>query len=111
MSDMSDEPNAPNAEEAVHLERLLPGPIERVWEQLTSPEHLAEWLEADGGVITHSEPPQRISYTRQADDSEVTFELEPQGEDVLLKIIHRRAVTARSSALQRVLVRAPALAA
>jgi uncharacterized protein YndB with AHSA1/START domain len=30
--------------DAVRFERLLPGPIERVWDFLTKPEHLATWL-------------------------------------------------------------------
>jgi hypothetical protein len=93
---MSDEPNAPDATndpETVHLERLLPGPIERVWEELTSPEHLEAWLEADGGTVTHSEPPQRLSYTRD-DECEVTLELEPRGAEVLLLLKHRRATLA-----------------
>ena len=96
MSDMTDEPNAPDepdTEESVHLERLLPGPIERVWEELTSPAHLDAWLEADGGTVTHSEPPQRLSYTRE-DDCQVTFELEPRGAEVLLLLKHRRATSA-----------------
>jgi uncharacterized protein YndB with AHSA1/START domain len=90
---MSDTPDEPNADETVELERLLPGPIERVWEHLTKPEHLSEWLEADGGVVTESAPPERLSYTRTGDDSKVTFELEPLGEEVRLKITHRRPAT------------------
>jgi uncharacterized protein YndB with AHSA1/START domain len=30
--------------DAVRFERLLPGLIERVWDFLTKPEHLATWL-------------------------------------------------------------------
>jgi uncharacterized protein YndB with AHSA1/START domain len=89
---MSDTPDEPTPEETVHLERVLPGPIERVWENLTNPEHLAEWLEADGGIVTHSEPPQRLSWS--GDRADVTLELEPRGEEVLLKVTHRRATTA-----------------
>ena len=42
----------------VRFERLLPGPIERVWDHLTRPELLTTWLSAaasmdlrDGGKI------------------------------------------------------------
>lgn len=85
-------PEAPDdaPEETVHLERLLPGPIERVWQEVTGPDHLDAWLEADGGVITHSEPPQRLTYVR-GDESEVTLELHEHGADVRLLLTHRRA--------------------
>jgi uncharacterized protein YndB with AHSA1/START domain len=45
------------------------------------------------GRITRCEPPGRLSYTFDEDGgepSEVTFELTPQGEDVLLVLTHRR---------------------
>ena len=51
---------------------------------------------ADGfgiyGHITRCDPPRLLSYTfnEAAGDSEVTFELTPQGEDVLLVLTHRR---------------------
>lgn len=91
-------PMTPDDDATVQLERVLPGPIERVWEHLTSPEHLADWLAADDGVVTHEEPPRRLSYTWN-DDSEVTLELEPLGEDVRLLLTHRRAATTRALAL------------
>ena len=71
-------------EKMVRFERLLPGPIERVWEFLTSGERIGEWfgqpgLEyifepreggtirlADGhvrGVVTQWKPPRRLTYT------------------------------------------------
>ena len=44
------------------------------------------------GHITRCDPPRLLSYTfnEAAGDSEVTFELTPQGEDVLLVLTHRR---------------------
>jgi uncharacterized protein YndB with AHSA1/START domain len=41
------------------------------------------------GRVTRCEPPRLLSYT-WGDDSEVTFELTPQGADVLLVLTHRR---------------------
>lgn len=116
---------------ALTFERLLPGPIERVWEYLTVPELRRTWL-ADGpmalvrggevhlrfdnrtlndhaepvpahheehadhtrptGLITACRPPQLLAFTW--DDpgvsSEVRFELEECGEQVLLRLTHRR---------------------
>ncbi len=45
------------------------------------------------GRITRCDPPRTLSYTwneASGNDSEVTFELTPQGEDVLLVLTHRR---------------------
>jgi uncharacterized protein YndB with AHSA1/START domain len=108
------------------IERLLPGPIERVWSYLTEPEKRKRWfgagpmeLRAGGrvelqfrfselsaektppikadecqipGRVTRCDPPRLLSYTwgSEPDASEVTFELTPQGKDVLLVITHRR---------------------
>ena len=116
----------------VRFQRVLPGPIERVWAYLTEPEKRGRWLAsgpmelrvggpvelhfrhadltphveqppekyrhcADGfttyGHITRCDPPRLLAYTwdEQSDvASEVTFELAPQGEDVLLVLTHRR---------------------
>jgi uncharacterized protein YndB with AHSA1/START domain len=113
----------------VRLERLLPGPIERIWAYLTEPEKRAKWLaggpmelrvggavelrfhHADlsaekvvperykrmegghtmSGHVTRCEPPRLLAYTwGSPTDSEVTFELTPQGADVLLVVTHRR---------------------
>lgn len=112
----------------VRLVRLLPGPIERVWEFLTQPDKRARWLcggifEArpggriafnmhhaklspgetppekfkhvhDPGVtfegrVLRCEPPRLLVHTFGGDDSEVTFELTPQGDQVLLVLTHR----------------------
>jgi len=112
----------------VRLERLLPGPIERVWAYLTESDKRATWFAAGTfdlrvggkadlhfnhanlssekrppdeykdmktdypGKITRLESPRLLSYTFEAagPESEVTFELEPRGKDVLLVITHRR---------------------
>jgi uncharacterized protein YndB with AHSA1/START domain len=113
----------------VRLERLLPGPIERVWAYLTESEKRATWfasgvfdLRVGGkadlhfdhskissektpdeyknhggdypGRITRLDPPRLLAYTfaHAGPESEVTFELEPRGKDVLLVITHVRIV-------------------
>jgi uncharacterized protein YndB with AHSA1/START domain len=112
----------------LRVERLLAGPIERVWAYLTESEKRGKWLASgdmdlrvggkvnlwfhhasltphkeptperfksmeDGvgfeGVITQCEPPRMIAYT-WGGDGEVTFELTPQGDKVLLVITDRR---------------------
>jgi len=109
----------------VRLERMLPGPIERVWAYLTDSEKRKTWL-ASGvfdlrvggradlhfdhsnitsekypddkgkhdspGKITRIEPPRLLSFTFGAagPESEVTFELKPEGKGVLLTITHVR---------------------
>jgi uncharacterized protein YndB with AHSA1/START domain len=115
----------------LRLERVLPGPVERVWAYLTESEKRGKWL-ARGpmelrvggpvelnfrnaelsphqetpperykdrgaktlrGRITRCDPPHLLSYTWNEDSgspSEVTFELTPQGADVLLVLTHRR---------------------
>lgn len=115
----------------IRFERLLPGPIERVWAYLTESEKKAKWLASgdveprvggkvemsfqhknlseqddpipekykhmeDGtgftGRVTQYDPPRLLSYTWGEDTgekSEVTFELKPQGEKVLLVLTHR----------------------
>ena len=114
----------------LRLERVLPGPIERVWAYLTESEKRGKWLAAGQmelsvggrvelhwrpenlsaektppdkykspecgdtmhGSITRCDPPHVLSYTwgEKPEISEVTFELSPRGEDVLLVITHRR---------------------
>lgn len=115
----------------VRLERVLPGPIERVWAYLTESEQRGKWF-APGpmemrvggrtelkfansklssgpeptperyqkyegasfaGHITRLEPPRLLSYTwgeQWGEDSEVTFELTPRGNDVIMVLTHRR---------------------
>lgn len=47
------------------------------------------------GVVTRCDPPRLLSHTWVAGDeeSEVTYELEVEGDDVLLTLTHRRIVT------------------
>ena len=110
----------------VRFERLLPGPIERVWEYLTDSDLRGQWLAAGdmelkvGGKVSltwrndeltgqregrpegipavHSmettviriEPPRLLTFGWNG-GSDVTFELEPKGDEVKLTITHRRA--------------------
>src|SRR5690606_23590702 len=41
------------------------------------------------GRVLRCEPPRLLAFTFGSDDSEVTFELTPQGKDVLLVLTHR----------------------
>ena len=107
----------------VRLQRLLPGPIERVWAYLTESDLRRQWLAAGpmdltpGGAveltwrngelspdearpesmpaehsmssrIIRAEPPRLLSFTWNS--GEVAFELEPQGDEVLLTVTHQR---------------------
>ncbi|HEY5551869.1 MAG TPA: SRPBCC family protein [Opitutaceae bacterium] len=111
----------------VRIVRLLPGPIERVWEYLTDSKKRARWfaggpmeqkpggkyelhflhknlapdetppeamkhVHEDGvsfaGTVLRCEPPRVLSYTFD-DESEVTFELTPQDDKVVLVLTHR----------------------
>jgi uncharacterized protein YndB with AHSA1/START domain len=107
------------------IQRLLPGPIERVWAYLTESDLRRQWLAAGQmemkvgapfeliwrndeltnppglrpvgfseehrmqSRITELDPPRRIAFTWEG-SGEVSFELEPKGEEVLLTVIHRR---------------------
>lgn len=112
----------------VRLVRLLPGPIERVWDFIFDPEKRARWFcggvweqKAGGkvvfamhhknlapdetpperyaqvqdpgvtfeGRVLRCEPPRLFTFTFGGDDSVVTFELTPQGKQVLLVVTHR----------------------
>jgi uncharacterized protein YndB with AHSA1/START domain len=107
------------------IQRLLPGPIERVWAYLTESDLRGRWL-ASGrmdmkvgapfefvwrndeltdppgqrppgfgaehrmqGRITELDPPRRLVIT-WGNTGGVSFELEPQGGEVLLTVIHHR---------------------
>jgi uncharacterized protein YndB with AHSA1/START domain len=116
----------------VRFERLLLGPIERVWAYLTESDKRGTWLATGkmelrvGGLvelnfrhadlspqaesipekyqqyengtsftgrITACDPPRLLSHTwgeETGEESEVTFELFPRGEKVLLVLTHRR---------------------
>ncbi|MEZ5865543.1 MAG: SRPBCC family protein [Geminicoccaceae bacterium] len=109
----------------LRIQRLLPGPIERVWAFLTESDLRRQWLAAGkmemrvgapfaltwrnhelsdppGEVpegfpaehsmasrITELDPPRRLAFTWQ-NSGDVSFELEPQGREVLLTVTHRR---------------------
>jgi uncharacterized protein YndB with AHSA1/START domain len=107
------------------IQRLLPGPIDRVWGYLTKSELRRQWL-ASGDMemkvgapfelvwrndeltspsgkrpegfseehrmqseIAELDPPRKLSYAWPG-AGEVTFLLDPQGDEVLLTVIHRR---------------------
>jgi uncharacterized protein YndB with AHSA1/START domain len=110
---------------ALRIQRLLPGPIERVWAYLTESDLRAQWLAAgtmeprvgapvelvwrndtltdppgerpDGFGAEHRmqsrileyDPPRRLTFTFEG-SGDVTIELAPQGEEVMLTLIHRR---------------------
>lgn len=107
------------------IQRLLPGPIERVWAYLTDSELRKKWLAAGHmemkvgapfelvwrnseltdppgtrpagfgeehrmqSRIIALDPPRRLAIAWQG-SGDVTFDLEPQGKNVLLTVIHRR---------------------
>ena len=107
------------------IQRLLPGPVDRVWAYLTESELRRQWLASGpmemkaGAPFTFtwrnnelSDPPGQLPDGFSAEHSlesrildfvpgrklviawnqgEVSFELEPAGDKVLLTIIHRRA--------------------
>jgi len=107
------------------IQRLLPGPIERVWAYLTESKLRRKWLaagemEMKAGApfefvwrndelsdppgerpsgfgdefrmqsrITAVDPPRKLVFTWEG-SGDVSFELEPKGDEVLLTVIHRR---------------------
>jgi uncharacterized protein YndB with AHSA1/START domain len=107
------------------IQRLLPGPVERIWAYLTQSELRRRWLAAGDmqlkiGApfelvwrndeltdppgrrppsfpeelrmqcrITALDPPRRLAFAWQG-SGDVSFELEPRGDKVLLTVIHRR---------------------
>ena len=109
----------------LRIERLLPGPMERVWAYLTESDLRRQWLaagnmelalgasfelvwrnnelnnpptaEATNSQVDHRmlchitelDPPRRLAFTWQG-SGDVSFELTPSGEQVLLTVIHRR---------------------
>lgn len=119
-----------SAPQTVRIQRLLPGPIERIWSYLTEGELRRQWLAAGDmplqvdapfelvwrndeltdppgqrpegfgeehrmqSRITELDPPRRLAFTWGEGGGEgggdVTFELEPRGDQVLLTLVHRR---------------------
>lgn len=119
------------AADTVRIDRLLPGPVERIWAYLTESEKRRLWLAAGdmqvspgsavefvfrnseltendvpappkyaseagtatlSGTIVACEPNRRLALLWGAgpDASEVTFDLQPKGDKVLLTVTHRR---------------------
>lgn len=119
------------APDTVRIERLLPGPAERIWGYLTESGKRSLWLASGamelvpGGGVEHvfrnseltagdepppakyaglagpvtlrgrileCRPPQLLTYVwgDSPDASEVSFELRPHGDGVLLVVTHRR---------------------
>ena len=107
-------------EAEARIERVLPGPIEKVWEHLTDPRRVRGWLGNDitsddddvpssvgaavtlrledgevvKGTVERREPPHVIAY-RWAEGS-LSFELVPRGEDVVLVLTRTKRVTSHS---------------
>lgn len=115
------------------IERLLPGPAERVWSYLTQSDLRREWLASgrmdmvegsDFELVWHNDeltsppgkrpagfseehrmrsriieadPPHRLAFT-WGEKGEVSFDLRPQGEQVMLTVTHRR-ITDRAMTL------------
>ena len=107
------------------IQRLLPGPIERIWAYLTDSDLRRQWLAAGAmemkvgaafelvwrnseltnppgqrppgfgeehrmkSRITELDPPRKLSFT-WGNSGDVTFTLEPKGNEVLLTVLHRR---------------------
>jgi uncharacterized protein YndB with AHSA1/START domain len=99
----------------VQFERILPGPIERVWSFLTDTKQLPGWF-GEGtieprqggavslmgghvrGIVTQWQPPRRLGYTWNVfnpgdaqshyPESYLTIELEPRGNEVALTLTH-----------------------
>jgi uncharacterized protein YndB with AHSA1/START domain len=104
-------------EAAVVFERILPGPIERVWDFLTKAELLPQWYGEDGrieareggavslmgghirGTVTQCRPPHLLAYTWNVfnpaqsvsdyPESYLTFTLEQVDNAVKLTLTHR----------------------
>jgi len=107
------------------IQRLLPGPIERIWAFLTESDLRQKWLAAGHmemkvgapvefvwrndeltnppgerppgssgerrmqSRITELDPPRKLSIAWEGSGG-VSFELDPQGDQVMLTVIHRR---------------------
>jgi uncharacterized protein YndB with AHSA1/START domain len=107
------------------IQRLLPGPIERIWAYLTESDLRRQWLAAGQmemkvgapvelvwrndqltnppgqrppgfsgerrmqSRITELDPPRKLAIAWDG-SGDVSFELEPKGNEVLLTLIHRR---------------------
>ncbi len=108
----------------LRIQRLLPGPIERIWSYLTDGDLRRQWLAAGpmemevgaafefvwrndeltdppgdrpeqysgehrmASRITRLDPPRLIAFTWDG-SGDVSIELEPRGDEVLLTLVHR----------------------
>ena len=99
----------------VRFERLLPDPVERVWQHVSDTRLLAGWFGEGSiapreggavslmgghirGVVTQWTPPRRLAYTWNVvspgetessyPESYLTLELAPRGDDVRLTLLH-----------------------
>jgi uncharacterized protein YndB with AHSA1/START domain len=106
---------------ALHFERRLRHPVERVWRAITDTRDLAQWfpdtiepdwrtggevrfqdhqLEGATGTVLVCEPPRRLAYTWYT--NELRFELEPDGEAGtrlrLTALLSERVAAARDAA-------------
>ena len=84
----------------VRFDRMLPGPIEKVWAVLTDTKWLPGWYGAGAirGVVTQWDPPQRLAYSWNVynpgdtvspyPESYLTLTLAPSGNDVALTLEH-----------------------
>lgn len=113
------------APDTLRIQRLLPGPIERIWAFLTESDLRQKWLAAGHmemrvgapvelvwrndeltrppgqrppgfsaerrmqSRITELDPPRKLAIAWE-NSGDVSFELKPQGDQVLLTLIHRR---------------------
>ncbi len=118
----------------VTLQRLLPGPIERVWAYLTESDLRRQWLAAGEmqmevgapvelvwrndeltdppgqrpagfpeenrmqSQITELDPLRKLAITWSG-SGDVSFELEPKGDKVLLTVTHRRLADRNATAM------------
>jgi len=109
----------------LEIQRILPGPIERVWTYLTDADKRSQWLaggvmgdaagtqvefvwrnseltdppgdKPDGfgeehrmtATVTEYDPPRRLAFTWD-ESGDVSIDLEPRGDRVLLTLVHRR---------------------
>lgn len=92
----------------VRVERTYPHPIEKVWQAVTTPEHLGQWFPSpvevdlrpggamrfrafDGAPAAHGtvevvDAPRRLTFTWGTD--RLTFELAPAGDGTTFTLIH-----------------------
>jgi len=115
MTTRKESPGTLGKASCVSFERVLPGPIERVWDFLTNPDRLPGWF-GDGtleprvggsvtlmrghvrGTVTRWQPPTQLAYTWNVfspdetassyPESYLTIELEARGSEVVLRLTH-----------------------